>query len=83
MKWNEIYFNPFSDFHMMFTYSDDKAKFEASREAEVAPGERFEYSSSSTNLLSGIARKILTDSAYHRFPYERLFYKTGMHGAIL
>jgi len=83
LKWNEAYFNPFSDFHMMFSVKDDKAKFEASRELKYQPGEFFQYSSSSTNILSGILRKSVGDDAYIRFPYERLFYKTGMHSAIM
>ena len=83
LKWNESYFNPFSDFHMMFTHKDDKARFEATRPAKYQPGEHFQYSSSSTNILSGILRKSVGDDAYFRFPYERLFYKTGMHSAIM
>ncbi|HEU5290588.1 MAG TPA: serine hydrolase [Cyclobacteriaceae bacterium] len=83
LEWSESYFNPFSDFHMMFTHKDDKAKFEATREAKYQPGEHFQYSSSSTNILSGILRKSVGDDAYFRFPYERLFYKTGMHSAIM
>jgi len=83
LQWNEAYFNPISDFHMMFTYRDDKAKFEASRKAEFAPGENFKYSSSSTNILSGIVRQLVGEDDYHRFPYERFFYKTGMHSAIM
>ncbi len=83
LRWNESYFNPISDFHKMFTYRDDKAKFERSRKAEFAPGENFKYSSSSTNILSGIVRQLVGDNDYHRFPYERLFYKIGMHSAIM
>jgi CubicO group peptidase (beta-lactamase class C family) len=83
LRWLESYFNPVSDFHKMFTYSDDKFKFEVSREAEFAPGENFKYSSSSTNILSGIVRQIVGDDEYHRFPYEKLFYKIGMHSAIM
>jgi CubicO group peptidase (beta-lactamase class C family) len=82
LKWNESYFNPFSDFHMMFTYRDDKAKFERSRESKYAPGEYFQYSSSSTNMLSGLLRQT-TGEDYWAFPYENLFYKTGMHSAIM
>jgi CubicO group peptidase (beta-lactamase class C family) len=83
LRWNESYFNPISDFHTMFTYRDDKAKFEATRKLAYTPGEHFQYSSSSTNILSGITRKIVGDDDYTRFPYERLFYKIGMHSAIL
>jgi CubicO group peptidase (beta-lactamase class C family) len=83
LQWEENYFDPSSDFHQMFTFTDDKAAYDASRPAEFPPGEHFEYSSGVTNMISGIVRKSVGDDAYYRFPYERLFYKTGMHGAIL
>lgn len=83
LQWNESYLNPLSDFHKMFTYRDDKAKFERSRRVEFAPGEIFEYSSSSTNILSGLIRQVVGDDDYIKFPYERLFYKIGMHSAIM
>lgn len=83
LKWNEGYFNPMADFHTMFIRKDDKASFAASRKSEYPPGERFEYSSGATNILSRIIRQSVGDEMYYRFPYERLFYKTGMHTAII
>jgi len=83
LEWNEGYFNPNSDFHTMFIRKDDKAGFAASRKSEFAPGEHFEYSSGTSNILSRIIRQTVGDDEYYRFPYERLFYKIGMHNAII
>jgi CubicO group peptidase (beta-lactamase class C family) len=83
LAWNESYFNPFSDFHIMFSKKDDKAGYAASRKLEVPPGERFEYSGAATNILSRIIRQTVGEDHYHKFPYERLFYKAGMYSAIL
>lgn len=77
LEWNESYFLP-GDFHNMFMHSDDKGGYAASKKAEFKPNEFFEYSSGTTNLLSKIIRQTLGDSAYYRYPYERLFYKIGM-----
>lgn len=83
LEWNEGYFNPNSDFHTMFIRRDDKAGFAASRKPEFAPGENFRYSSGTSNILSRIIRQTVGDDEYYRFPYERLFYKIGMHRAII
>ena len=83
LSWSESYFIPTSDFHEMFIHSDDKAAFAASRTLEHPPGTFFEYSSGTTNLLSRIIRQTTGDSVYYKFPYEKLFYKLGMHTAVL
>lgn len=82
LHWGEGYFIPTSDFHRMFIRSDNKAAFAASRELEHEPGTVFNYSSGATNILSRIVRQYTGDN-YHRFPYERLFDRIGMHTAIL
>lgn len=83
LAWSETYFNPFKDFHQMFIYSDDKGAYAASRSLANQPNTQFQYSSASTNILSRIMRQQLGDSLYHRFPYERLFYKTGMLNTLI
>jgi CubicO group peptidase (beta-lactamase class C family) len=83
LEWSEDYFSPFADFHQMFIYSDDKAKYAASKKLAHPIGTHFQYSSGTTNILSQIIRQKTGDDAYYRFPYERLFYKTGMLGAIM
>ncbi|MEJ0057533.1 MAG: serine hydrolase, partial [Bacteroidota bacterium] len=82
LEWNESYFLP-GDFHNMFMHSDDKGGYAASKELEHKPNEFFEYSSGTSNLLSKIIRQTMNDSVYHRYPYEKLFYKIGMYHALL
>lgn len=83
LRWNEGYFIPTSDFHNMFTRSDDKGGYAASLPLKQPPGTFFEYSSGSTNIISRIIRQKTGDENYYRFPYEALFYKLGMHTALL
>lgn len=82
LQWEEDYFSPFADFHQMFIFKDDKGGYAASLPLKTQPGTVFQYSSGTTNILSRIIREKTGDS-YYRFPYERLFYKTGMLGAIM
>ena len=83
LSWSESYFVPTSPFHNMFTRSDDKAAYAASRKLKHKPGEHFQYSSGTTNILSRIIRQTVRDEQYYRFPYEKLFYKTGMNHAMI
>lgn len=83
LQWNEGYFSPFSDFHKMFTLSDDKAHYAATLKPEHAPGTFFEYSSGSSNILSRLVRDVTGDTAYYQFPYKRLFHKIGMNTALI
>ena len=83
LEWSESYFIPGADFHNMFIHSDDKAAYAISRKAVHPPGKYFEYSSGSTNILSYIIRRTVGEESYHRFPYEKLFSKIGMHHALI
>lgn len=83
LEWSESYFIPTSDFHNMFIRSDDKAAYALSRKLAHTPGSYFQYSSGTTNILSRIIRQTVGDEQYYRFPYEKLFYKTGMNHAII
>jgi CubicO group peptidase (beta-lactamase class C family) len=48
------------------------------------PGEKFYYSSGTSNILQEIIRRQFASHAdYLRFPYARLFDKIGMAGAVL
>ena len=82
LDWNESYSTP-GAFHNMFIHSDDKGGYAATKKLRYPPGEVFQYSSGTTNLVSKIIRQTVGDSAYYRFPYEKLFYKIGMHRALL
>lgn len=83
LSWSESYFVPTSDFHNMFIKRDDKAAYAASVELKHKPGEFFQYSSGTTNILSRIIRQTVGDSQYYRMPYEKLFYKIGMTRALM
>jgi CubicO group peptidase (beta-lactamase class C family) len=67
----------------MFMHSDDKGGYAAAKKSEYKPNDFFEYSSGTSNLLSKIIRQTMNDSVYHRYPYEKLFYKIGMYHALL
>jgi len=83
LGWSESYFIPGADFHNMFIHSDDKAAYAESRKLEHVPGEFFQYSSGTTNILSKIIRETVGEEKYHRFPYDCLFSRIGMHHAGL
>jgi len=83
LAWSESYFVPTSDFHRMFIHSDDKGGYALQKKLKHQPGEFFQYSSGTTNILSRIVRQTVGDEAYHRFPYEELFYKIGMHHTLM
>lgn len=83
LDWNESYFNPHSQLHKMLMFSDDKGGYSLNQKAKEKPGEFFEYSSATTNILCKIVRRQVGDSAYYKFPYERIFYKTGMNNMVI
>ncbi len=83
LSWSESYFSPTADFHQMFIKRDDKSGYALSRDLAHEPGTYFQYSSGSTNILARIIRQTVGDTAYHRFPYEKLFYPIGMNHAII
>jgi CubicO group peptidase (beta-lactamase class C family) len=73
---------------MLFTTgTDDMAGYAVARPLEAGPGEKFEYSSATTVILSRIVADALTDSddpgeraaAYRRFAYQRLLGPAGLH----
>jgi CubicO group peptidase (beta-lactamase class C family) len=61
---------------------DDVAHFAAGRPLAAPPGERFNYSSGTSNIVSAIvARTVGTGQKYAQFLSERLFSRIGMHSA--
>lgn len=61
---------------------DDVAHYAADRGLIAAPGERFNYSSGTTNIVSGIVARLLGPGApYEQFIRERLFLPIGMRTA--
>lgn len=83
LEWSESYFSPTADFHQMFIKSDDKGGYAMSKQLVHEPGTFFQYSGGSTNIISKIIRQTVGDTMYYKLPYEKLFFKIGMHHAIM
>ncbi|MFM9075864.1 MAG: serine hydrolase domain-containing protein, partial [Bacteroidota bacterium] len=82
LDWDEFYGGP-SDATRMLFLEPDAGAVAAAKASETKPDEVFEYSSGTTNIISGIVRRTIGDTGYHRFPYDRLFRKIGMNGMIM
>ncbi len=80
---NEDYSDPNSDSVQMLFNSRDTARAALSEPYESAPGTVFEYSSATTNFISGLIRRRMgDDDAYHALPRKILFDPLGMSSAI-
>ena len=68
---------------MLFgTGQADVAHFAADRPLAAPPGERFNYSSGTSNIISSVvARVVGPGPSYERFLRQRLFAPLGMHSA--
>jgi len=82
LRWWEFYEGP-SDATQMLFKEKDMGAYAMESAVRNPPGKVFNYSSGTANILSAIIRKTVADSDYYRFPYEQLFYKTGMYSALL
>ncbi len=83
LAWDEDYAS-ISDVTEMLFLDADMSKKQAAKEALAAPTEIWNYSSGTTNLLSGILRKqFATHQEYLDFPYEALIDKIGMHSMLI
>jgi CubicO group peptidase (beta-lactamase class C family) len=82
LDWQEVYSGP-SDATSMLFKKRDAGLFATQVKLKHTPGDVFYYSSGSTNILSHIIRKTVGDESYHRFPYERIFHKTGMYSMVI
>ena len=67
-----------SDLTNMLFNAKDMADFAAGMPLQAPPGTRFHYSDGNANILSRLIWDRMGDSNYYRFPYEEIFYKTGM-----
>ncbi len=85
LAWNEDYVEAGGShvIEMLFgTGQDDVAAFAADRPLAAAPGERFNYSSGTSNLVSSlVAGQVGRGEAYEAFLRERLFEPLGMASA--
>jgi CubicO group peptidase (beta-lactamase class C family) len=82
LKWWEFYGGP-SDATRMLYKEKDMGEYAMRSKPGHRPGDVFNYSSGTANILSSIIRRTVGDSDYYRFPYEQLFYRIGMYSAVL
>ena len=82
LKWWEFYGGP-SDATQMLFKEKDMGEFAMKSPSADKPGEVFHYSSGTANILSFIIRRTVGEQGYYRYPYEQLFYRTGMYSAVL
>jgi CubicO group peptidase (beta-lactamase class C family) len=79
LDWEENYGN-LSGVTLMLYNEGDMVGFVAKRGMEGEMGKHFEYSSGSSNLISGFLRKQMANyEDYFSFPYVRLFQRIGAH----
>ena len=83
LEWNEDY-SSISDVTKMLFSDMDMALSQANKKSIAKREEIWNYSSGTSNLLSGILRKqFKTDQEYLDFPYSALIDKIGMHSMLL
>ncbi|HRP57640.1 serine hydrolase [Agriterribacter sp.] len=81
LDYEENYRKPSGATSMLFK-KGNAAAYAAQLPLAFTPGTVFNYSSGNSNIISRIIREA-TGKGYHAFPYESLFYKTGMYSIVL
>lgn len=82
LEWDEDY-TKISDVTKMLFLERDMTKSQSKKELEFEPGTHFNYSSGTTNLISGILRsQFKTHQEYLDFPYTHLIDKIGMNSLL-
>ncbi|TDE31601.1 class C beta-lactamase-related serine hydrolase [Flavobacterium ranwuense] len=83
LEWVENY-NTISDATKMLFQAEDMTRVQLEKPAEYKPNMRWNYSSGTTNLLSGILRKqFKTHQEYLDFWYSALIDKIGMNSMVI
>jgi CubicO group peptidase (beta-lactamase class C family) len=83
LEWEENY-NAISDVTKMLFMAEDMTKSQIDKPLVGKPNETWNYSSGTTNLLSGILRKqFKTHQEYLDFWYSSLLDKIGMNSALV
>ncbi|MBS1666665.1 MAG: serine hydrolase [Bacteroidetes bacterium] len=72
-----------SDLTNMLFKEKNMSEFAIDKSLKDEPGNVFNYSDGTANILSYIIRKTVGDKDYYRFPYEQLFHKIGMNNTLL
>lgn len=82
LEWDEDY-TKISDVTKMLFLERDMTKSQSNKELEFEPGTNFNYSSGTTNLISGVLRsQFKTHQEYLDFPYTHLIDKIGMNSLL-
>ncbi len=83
LEWNEDY-SGISDVTKMLFLDSDMTKAQRGKKAIAKPTEVWNYSSGTTNLLSGILRQqFRSHQEYLDFPYQALIDKIGGHSMLI
>jgi CubicO group peptidase (beta-lactamase class C family) len=83
LAWDENYAT-ISDVTRMLFMESNMASSQAEKELVAAPTEIWNYSSGTSNLLSGLLRDTFsTYGDYLNFPYEALVDRIGMHSMLI
>lgn len=83
LQWVEDY-NTISDVTKMLFQAEDMTRAQLEKPVEYKPNMRWNYSSGTTNLLSGILRKqFKTHQEYLDFWYSALIDKIGMNSMVI
>jgi CubicO group peptidase (beta-lactamase class C family) len=82
LRWWEFYGGPSDATDMLFKEAN-MGEYATNSSLKHPPGQVFNYSSGTANILSLILRKAIGEEYYYRFPYEQLFEKIGMYSAVL
>lgn len=83
LRFDEEMSTPVTDVTTALFLVPDMAAFAADKPLDAAPGTRWQYSSGTTLILSGVLRHVLGDAAYRAFPRAALFHPIGMSSAVL
>ncbi len=83
LDWDEIYTERTSVTRLLFEEANC-ASFSIERGLEAKPSTHWEYSSGTSNVLSGLIRsKFNNQDDYLKFPYDSLFAPLGMESMVL
>jgi CubicO group peptidase (beta-lactamase class C family) len=83
LAWEEDYFK-ISDVTQMLFLASDMSKAQRNNPVIALPNEVWNYSSGTSNLLSGLLRERFENHQdYLNFPYAALIDKIGMHSMVL
>lgn len=82
LAWNEDYGNN-SNVNIMLHKVGDFGNYAIHKKLENAPGEKWYYSSGTSNIVTYYIRKLFhNDAEYYAFPYQEIFEKLGMHSVV-